>query len=412
MTTEFGLLAVIALLFGYALIGKKLSDSILTEPMLFLFAGWGLHTLGQIDLDHGGHGLSLLAEVSLAVLLFTDAATISPKRLLKGAAIPARMLLIGLPLVILFGFLTALGLLPGWPLWELALVAAILAPTDAALSQSVITNPRIPEHIRRSLSAESGLNDGLALPFVLFFGCFAVGGIHDEIEVPWWLFIAKQVGLGALVGAGIGYGGGKILRVVQERGLTSQQFGGVAVLALVGLAYLTADAVQGNGFLASFAAGLAFGEVMRGRGQFVFEFIETEGQILTVLSFFVIGAVLLPEGLPYVTAPMVLLVLISLFILRPVAIWLSLAGAHVPLKEKLFYGWFGPRGLATALFALLVLEAFDLLKMRNEILAIAAIAVLLSAVLHGLTSAPAARLFHEKPELKDEPQSEDERANL
>jgi NhaP-type Na+/H+ or K+/H+ antiporter len=401
MTGEWGLLAVAALVFVYALLGKRLSDSVLTAPMLFLFAGWAFQALGLVELGHSTYGLYLLAEVSLVVLLFADAAAIDPRRLWKGASIPARLLILGLPLAILFGFGTAFGLMPNWPLWELALVAAILAPTDAALSQPIIADPRVPQRIRRSLSAESGLNDGLALPFVIFFGCFAVGGIHDQLQVPWWVFIGEQIGLGALVGAAVGYGGGWLLRVAQDRGLTSDQFGGIAVLALAGLAYLAAQAVDGNGFLAAFIGGLAFGEVLRGRSHFVFEFIETEGQILAVLSFFVIGAVLLPEGLPNVTWAMVALVLASLFFVRPVAIWLSLVGAGVRAKEKLFYGWFGPRGLATALFALLVLDAFDLLQMRDEILAIAALAVLVSSVLHGLTAAPAARLFEKETDAEE-----------
>ncbi len=156
--------------------------------------------------------------------------------------------------------------------------------------------------------------------------------------MPWWVFVGEQVGLGALMGIAVGYGGGWLLRIAQDHGLTSDRFGGIAVLALAGLAYLAAHAVDGNGFLAAFTAGLAFGEVLRGRSHFVFEFIETEGQILAVLSFFVIGAVLLPVGLPNVTWAMVALVLASLFLVRPVAIWLSLAGTGVPWEEKLFYG--------------------------------------------------------------------------
>lgn len=401
MSGEWGLLAVAALVFVYALLGRRLSDSILTAPMLFLFAGWGFQTLGLVELGHDTHGLYILAEVSLVVLLFADAAAIDPRRLWKGASIPGRMLILGLPLAILLGFGTAFGLMPEWPLWELALVAAILAPTDAALSQPIINDPRVPEQIRRSLSAESGLNDGFALPFVIFFGCFAVGGIHEHLQVPWWVFVGEQVGLGALAGVAVGYGGGWLLRIAQDRGLTSDRFGGIAVLALAGLAYLAAHAVDGNGFLAAFTAGLAFGEVLRGRSHFVFEFIETEGQILAVLSFFVIGAVLLPVGLPNVTWAMVVLVLASLFLIRPVAIWLSLAGTGTFPKERLFYGWFGPRGLATALFALLVLDAFNLIQMRDEILAIAALAVLASAILHGLTAAPAARSFEKETDAKE-----------
>ncbi len=393
MSHHYALLGLAGLVFAYALLGRRLSESVLTGPVVFLVAGYGFHAFGLIDLEGGEHGLQLLAEISLIVLLFSDAALIDPGRLLRGAGRPARMLVFGLPLMVAFGFLAGVGLLADWPLWEVALVAAILAPTDAALGQSVLFNPSLPEEMRRNLSAESGLNDGLALPFVLFFGCFAVGGIHDEVQVPWWVFVGQQVGYGTLAGIAVGIAGGWLLRLAEDFKLTSKSHGAVAVLALAGLAYLTAEELHGNGFLAAFVAGLAFGHILRGRAHFVFEFIETEGQILTVLSFFAIGALLLPQMGLGLTLGAAVLVLVSLFVLRPAAVWLALAGTDTPRAEKIFYGWFGPRGLATALFALLVLDAFDRLQMREEILAIAAFAVLLSAVLHGATAASAGRLY-------------------
>lgn len=393
MESETGLIALGGLIFAYALVGKSLAKSIVTAPVLFLAAGFALNAAGIISLDHGEEGLHILAEVSLVVLLFADAAVIDVRALARGATKPARMLFLGLPIMVALGFLAGLLLLWGWPLWEIALIAAILAPTDAALSQAIIANTAVPEHIRRTLSAESGLNDGLALPFVVFFGCFAVGGIHDAQQLSWWVFVGEQIGFGILVGLAVGLAGGFVLRAAQSSGLSSASFGGIAVLALAGLAYLLSTAVHGNGFLATFVAGMAFGTLMQGRGEFVFEFMETEGQLLTVLSFFVIGAVLLPEGLPHVTPAMVILVLLSLFVLRPVAIAASLIGTGTSRLETFVYGWFGPRGLATALFALVVLQTFDGLKMNTEILAISSFAVLASAILHGATAAPAGRLF-------------------
>ncbi|MEM1360377.1 MAG: cation:proton antiporter [Pseudomonadota bacterium] len=393
MSAELGLIALLSLLFGYALIGHRLSSTMITAPMIFLLGGYWAYLAGIVDTEGAEHNLSLLAEVALIVLLFADAAMINPKALIRGAAKPARMLLIGLPLMVLFGFLAGELLLPGWPIWEIALLAALLAPTDAALGQAVITNPAIPEPMRRTLSAESGLNDGLALPFVVFFGCLAVGGVHDEVQVGWGQFVGQQVGFGVLAGLCVGAVGGWLLRQAQNFHYTNNALGGIAVLTLSGLAYLFAHELHGNGFIAAFIAGLTFGQVLRNRSGFVFEFIETEGQLLMLLAFFAIGALLIPIGLSFATPALIALVALSLFVLRPAAIWISLMGSGASRVERAFFGWFGPRGLATALFALLALGAFEGLRMREEILAAAAVAVMASAVLHGASAAPAGRWF-------------------
>jgi NhaP-type Na+/H+ or K+/H+ antiporter len=361
--------------------------------MVFLGLGWGMTEAGLFHVEGAEKALHLLAEATLVIVLFSDAAAVDLVALRKRFVWPERMLLIGLPAAMALGTLAGWILLPGWPIWEVALLAAILAPTDAALGQAVVTNPAVPDRVRRALTVESGLNDGLALPAVLFFGCIAVGGVHDNIQTSWLIFAAEQIGLAALSGAAVGWLGGLAMRAASNLRLSTEAFEGVGVLALAGLSYLASTGLGGNGFLAAFVGGLAFGAVMKGRCKFVFEFMETEGQILVLATFLLIGAVLLPEAAAGIEPVAILLILISLFAVRPAAIWLSLWRTDAPPLTKGFLGWFGPRGLATVLFALLVVGQLDALKHGDEILTISAIAVALSAVLHGVSAAPGARWY-------------------
>ncbi len=388
--SEAGLLIAAVAIFAYALIARRLSDWILTAPMVFLGLGWGLTEAGLFHVEGAEKALHLLAEATLVIVLFSDAAAVDLVALRKRFVWPERMLLIGLPAAMALGTLAGWILLPGWPIWEVALLAAILAPTDAALGQAVVANPAVPDRVRRALTVESGLNDGLALPAVLFFGCIAVGGVHDNIQTSWLIFAAEQIGLAALSGAAVGWLGGLAMRAASNLRLSTVAFEGVGVLALAGLSYLASTGLGGNGFLAAFVGGLAFGAVMKGRCKFVFEFMETEGQILVLATFLLIGAVLLPEAAAGIEPVAILLILISLFAVRPAAIWLSLWRTDAPPLTKGFLGWFGPRGLATVLFALLVVGQLGALKHGDDILTISAIAVALSAVLHGGSAAPGA----------------------
>jgi NhaP-type Na+/H+ or K+/H+ antiporter len=390
--TETTLLLLAFAAFAYALVARRLADGVITPPMVFLGLGLssaflgGEHNAQQIET-----ALHVLAEITLILVLFSDAAMVKTAGARAWLGWAGRMLVIGLPLAMLFGFLAGLLFLPGWPVWEVAILAAILAPTDAALGQAVVTNRLVPERIREALTVESGVNDGLALPAVLFFSCMAVEGVHDSDQSNWLVFSVQQVGLGAIVGGGIGALGGWLIGWAQRTRLSSDIFEGIAVLALAALAYLGADAVGGNGFLATFAAGLGFGFALKGHSTFILEFIETEGQLLVLLTFLLLGLALTPELLGHVQWSWVVLILISLFITRPLAIALSLIGTDAPVTTRLFMGWFGPRGLATALFALLVLIGFDALTHGEEILLVCFTAVVISAVLHGVTAAPGAR---------------------
>lgn len=393
MMNEAGVLIGSAAVFVYAMLAKRLSGWIVTPPLFFLGLGWALSDAGLIHLEGAELGLHVLAEITLVILLFSDASMIDAQTLRRGFVWPERMLILGLPLTMMLGTIVALLLLPGWTIWEAALIAAILAPTDAALGQAVVTNKAVPERVRRALTVEIGLNDGLALPAVLFFGCIAVGGFHDNIQNSWLVFAAEQIGLGALAGAAIGWLGGKAVRHAAEARLTSETFEGIGALALAGLAYFGSIAIGGNGFLAAFVGGLAFGQATKRRCRFVGEFMEAEGQVLVWLTFLLVGAVLMPMAARHIEPAAILMIFISLVVVRPLAIWLSLWGTDASPKVKAFMGWFGPRGLATVLFALLVVGDLEALVRGEEIVTIAATAVGLSALLHGITAAPAARRF-------------------
>jgi len=389
--SETGMLIVCVSAFAFTLFARRLSSSIITAPMIFLLLGYVLATLGVVDGEAAEHSLHLVAEVTLIILLFLDASQIDLQALKKQHIWPKRMLLVGLPLAIVLGTGIAWLFLPGWPLVALALLASLLAPTDAALGQSVVSNKMVPERVRRGLTVESGLNDGLALPIILLFASLT-GEVMDAESRNWAIFGAGQLILGPVAGILVGGCGATAMLFANRRGWTSDVFEGIAALALAGTAYLIAGEIGGNGFIAAFVAGLTLGNVIKGRCQFLFEFTESEGQLLMWSAFFLLGLALLPEALNHLTPAILGLILVSLFIVRPGAIWLSLVGTDASPATRLFFGWFGPRGLATALFALLIVPQVGG-EYGETILAIAINAVWISALLHGVSAAPLGRLY-------------------
>lgn len=254
--------ALLAILFlAFALVSRRLSGSILTGPMLFAGVGFmiGPQGLGWVEIGISNHLIHAVAEVTLVVVLFTDAAGTDFKLFRQSRNLPLRMLLVGMPLAVGLGALAAIGLFPGWSLWEAALLAAILVPTDAALGQSVIENESIPERIRTAISSESGLNDGLALPLVLLFAALATGS--PENGTAYWLeFIGSQILLGPLAGIAVGYSGGRLVSLADEHGWMNEWAEGMAAMAIALGAFTLAEAMLGNGFLAAFAGGLTFGK--------------------------------------------------------------------------------------------------------------------------------------------------------
>ncbi len=393
-----GLLIVFIFTMLFSMVARRLQQTVITAPMVFLGVGYLLSFSGLLPEHEAVHLLHYAAEITLVVLLFLDAAKIDIVLLRKQHVWPTRMLLIGLPLTMALGTLFAMPFLAGWSLIGVALLAAILAPTDAALGQAVVTNPIVPERVRLSLTVESGLNDGLALPLILLFTSLA-GLASDSSATNWYVFGSKQLVLGPLVGVATGVVGAWILLYAQKHRLTSDTFEGVGALCLAGAAYLAATLVGGNGFISAFSAGLGFGLVAKGRCKFVYEFMESEGQLLTWGTFFLLGLALLPHAIDHLTLRYALLILTSLLVVRPLAIWISLVGTDASPMTRGFFGWFGPRGLATALFALLVIPRVGA-ELAEPIQIIAINAVWMSALLHGLSAVPAAKWYSKRVRAK------------
>jgi len=268
----------------------------------------------------------------------------------------------------------------------------LLAPTDAALGQSVVSAKAVPLRIRQSINIESGLNDGIALPAVLLFAALA-GAAHGGNEAGDWLrFGLMQVTLGPLAGAIIGYAGARLIDTAAERGWTTTASQGIGILSLAVLAYVLAEMIGGNGFISAFVAGVVFGNSIRHPCTFLFEFMESEGQLLMLITFLVFGAALLPEGLAHVDVTVVVYALLSLTAIRMIPIALSLLGSGIRMPTYLFLGWFGPRGLASILFVLLILEEAEI-PHRDEIFSITVVTVALSVILHGISAAPLAKVY-------------------
>ena len=378
----------------YSLVSGKLRGTFITAPLVFtlfgLAAGEGGFNIARISVGHSA--IHVVAELTLVLVLFTDAARIDFTSLRRDHNLPVRMLLIGLPLAIAGGTLFAVQLFPSFLFWEAALLAALLAPTDAALGQAVVSAQAVPVRIRQAINVESGLNDGIALPAVLLFAALASAEIATSGASDWIRFGVLQLTLGPVTGIAAGYLGARLLDGAADRGLVSESFQGIGILSLAVFTYVAAELIGGNGFIAAFIGGLVFGNTIRHPCKFLFEFMETEGQLLVLITFLVFGAALLPEAIRHAEPVFFIYAILSLTIIRMIPIALSLLGTGLRAPSVLFLGWFGPRGLASILFVLLILEESQL-PHREELLSITVITVALSILLHGITAAPFARVY-------------------
>lgn len=385
---------VTAGLLAYSLLSGRLQGTVVTAPLVFILFGFAIGPGGGgiASIDPGHSAIHFIAEFTLILVLFTDAARIDLRDVKRDHNLPVRMLVIGLPLALISGAVIATLLFPQLSLWEAALLGALLAPTDAALGQSVVTAKIVPIRIRQAINIESGLNDGIALPAVLLLAALASTTGQPAEAGTWLRFGLLQVTMGPIVGVAIGFFGGRLIDLAAERGWAGNSFQGIGILALAVFTYVAAELIGGNGFIAAFVGGMVFGNSLRHPCEFLFEFMETEGQLLMLITFLVFGAALLPEGLAHLNPAILLYSLLSLTIVRMIPIALSLLGSGVRFPTVLFLGWFGPRGLASILFVLLILEQ-SAVPHREELLVITVVTVALSALLHGVTAAPLAKAY-------------------
>lgn len=375
----------------YSLFSKRIDRSVLTLPILFTGLGFLLSKpLSEVipaGLIH--EGKAGLAEVTLILVLFSDASHVRLRSLARGWQYPTRMLVIGLPLTIASGTAVAFWLNPSSGLAVALLTAAVLTPTDAALGQAVVNSPDVPDRLAQTINVESGLNDGLVLPFVLTGAILASGFAGEAHTAGLALEALIEVILGPLAGIAVGWVAARAMDWAQNRDLMQEAAGAVVFLVTAFAAYLFAVLIHGNGFIAAFVAGMVFGNSYRHNIHFISEFMEGAGQLLTMAAFLVFGAFLLPDGLAHAGVSTLVLALLFLTVVRMGPILLSLIGSGLLTREKLFLGWFGPRGLASILFTLLMMDQFDIPN-EEELLACVSLTVGLSILLHGITSTPLA----------------------
>jgi len=389
------LAAVALILLGFAAISGRIDGTSLTGPMVFTAAGLvvGVEALGFVDPAATGIEVKTLAEATLAVVLFSDASRIDLTALRRTLGIPARLLGIGLPLTILSGFVGGIALLGdlAWP--EALVLAVILAPTDAALGQVVVTSPRLPVRIRQSLNVEAGLNDGICVP--LFFIALAValaedGAIGDGAAAE---LVLEKIGYGVLGGVIAGVAAAVVVIHAGGRRFIDATWLQVVPLAGALLGYGLAEAIGGSGFIAAFVGGMAFGGLRRHRGGDVSYLMEQTGAVLAAVTFIVFGAILLGPALRELTWQIALYAVLSLTLVRMVPVAIAMLGTSARRPTVGFLGWFGPRGAASIVFALLLLEEESALPNQDVILTTAFVTVALSVLAHGASAAPLATRY-------------------
>jgi NhaP-type Na+/H+ or K+/H+ antiporter len=380
------ILATCAALILYAALSGRLRRSPLSLPIVFTAAGLliGPEVLGIVELGPDSPDVKLLAEVTLSLVLFADAYGIQLRNLRAESAVAERLLGIGLPLTIVVGAGAALLLFGGIGIVAAVLVSAILAPTDASLGQAVVTDRRIPGRVRRTLNVESGLNDGLVVPvFLAALGALEVEA-GEESGGHFARLLVEQIGFGALAGVVAGTACVWLLSESRRRGWIDETWGLILTLATPALAYALALEVEGSGFIAAYVAGLAFGHGVGDREGGPIELSEQLGQLLGAVTWLAFGAVLLSEVLDELSLSILAYAVLSLTIVRMGPVFLALAGSGIDIRTRAFMGWFGPRGLASLVFALLAFE--ESIPHGDRVLAIAGWTVALSVVAHGVTA--------------------------
>ena len=389
---EAGIAILVLLVAGYALVANRLDRASIGPAVFFVLAGLllGPEVLGVLHIDVESSTTRELAELTLALVLFTDASTVDLAGLRRDAGLVGRLLGIGLLFTMAAGGLVAWLLFPELPLATALLIGAILAPTDAALGLPVVANPAVPIRIRRVLNVESGLNDGIATPFVLLFIALATatggsegGHLVDAIE---------ETAIAIAVGVAVGVAGGLLLVMADRRQWTSELSRQIAVFGLALGAYFVSLAFAGNGFIAAFVAGLAFGGATR-KGEAASEqFSETAGILLSIGVWVIFGASLVgPLFRDVQDLRPILYAILSLTVIRMLPVAVSLLGTRLTLPTVAFVGWFGPRGLASIVFGILAIDALTASGGAVDVVARSvAWTVLLSVIAHGLTANPLA----------------------
>jgi len=378
-----------AFVFFYSIVAGRLEKTPLSGALVFVLFGLIFGPLGFdfLKLRVDAELLSTLAELTLALVLFSDASNANLRELKHSFHIPQRLLLIGLPLTIVLGFTTGILLFDGLGLFEIALLATMLAPTDAALGKAVVTNPAVPSNIREGLNVESGLNDGICVPILLIFLTLATTELVDgDVSSLALELLAKAIGIGVLVGVGFTLIGSRLLRVFERKDWVTESWQQLPVPALAMSCYALSQWLGGSGFIACFVGGLLFGALAKRHKHKLLLAAEGTGDTLALLTWVAFGAVVVGQSFAAMSWQIILYSVLSLTLVRMLPVFLVLGGMGMRNDEKLFMGWFGPRGLASIVFAVIVLNAH--LPGGDTISMTVVCTIIMSVVAHGLSANP------------------------
>ena len=391
-------LAVLALfIFCYSLVAGRVERAAASGPIVFVVAGLLMGPLGLswFDGSVSNTELRVLADLTLALILFIDAANADLAILKRQFRIPSRMLLFGLPGVIFLGTLTAALLFDTLSLFEAAILGTVLAATDAALGKAVVTNKAVPTQIREGLNIESGLNDGMCVPVLLVFIALTLGsGAEGGGTMLALELVTREIGIGLVVGLGLTAIGTWALRWCRDKGWVTEIWKQVTIVALAIACFSVAQSLHGSGYIAAFTGGLLFGFKAQDATHRLVLAAEGTGETLALLTWFVFGAAVIGQSVEYFTWEMLVYALLSLTVIRMLPIFLSLSGTGESTASKLFLGWFGPRGLASIVFAIIVINK-DVPE-GKFIAMVVVLTVFFSLVAHGVSANPLARLLGKK----------------
>ena len=389
MYLKLAILAAFAFL--YSLVAGRVERTRITGPMVFIAFGFLVGPLGAdwLKLDITSQGLRILADLTLALVLFIDAANADITVLRKSSLIPRRMLLLGLPAAIALGVVAGLLLFEGLGIYQVAILATMLAATDAALGKGVVSNKAVPARLREGLNLESGLNDGLCVPVLFVFIALAQagGGVTDGTSLALRL-VAQEIGIGLAVGLVVSTIGAWLIRWCWHRDWITEIWLQLPVIMLAFVCFSAAQTLHGSGYIAAFVGGLLFGYLAKKSTHKLVLAAEGMGETLAMLTWIVFGVSVIGQFYKFFSWQVVVYALLSLTVVRMLPIFLALTGTGEKTDSKLFLGWFGPRGLASIVFAIIVLNTN---LPGTRLMAIVVVCtVFLSVIAHGITANPLA----------------------
>ena len=395
MENLYQILAIIAAFtFIYSILAGRLESTSISDAMVYVIFGFlsGPNGLNILQLNVESEGVRLMAELTLALVLFSDASGANLKVLKSSLSLPSRLLLIGLPVTIIFGVGVGKLLFPDVSWLEVGILATMLAPTDAALGKAVVSNTKVPAQIREVLNVESGLNDGICVPILFVLLAVAMPeNMESGISALVVHLFVEEIGIGALVGGSIAVFGAQLGSFALRKNWVTETWRQISLPAIAFTCFATAQSLGGSGFIASFVGGLFFGSIVKVYKHEMLEVSEGIGNGMSLITWVIFGVIAVGKYMVQLTLPIILYSILSLTIVRMLPVFLCLFDISLDIESKLFMGWFGPRGLASIVFAVIVLNSN--LPSADILTTTVTCTVLLSIIAHGITANPWANRY-------------------